>query len=231
MSRRRVPAHRSILECPFHSDEAVRAVTTAQHRIPDHDADGGGALRVRLQPALCPTDDQFYEFCRINRELRIERGAEGEVTIMPPAGWESARKNARITYQLEAWAMQDGTGAAADSSAGYMLPNGAVRSPDASWVSNAHLASVTAEQRSRFLPLCPDFVIELRSPADRLPALQDKMAEYIANGTSLGWLINPLNREVSVYRPGLDVERLDDPESLSGHPVMTGFELRMGEVW
>ena len=231
LSRRRVSAYRSILECPFHSDEAVRAVTTAQHRIPDNDAIVGGALRVRLQPALCPTDEQFYEFCRINRELRIERGSGGEVTIMPPAGWESARKNARITYQLEAWAMQDGTGAAADSSAGYVLPNGAVRSPDASWVNNARLASVTAEQRSRFLPLCPDFVIELRSPADRLPALQDKMAEYIANGTSLGWLIDPLNREVFVYRPGLNVERLDQPESLPGHPVMTGFELRMGEVW
>ena len=231
MSRRRVPAHRSILECPFHSDEAVRAVTTAQHRIPDHDPIAGGALRIRLQPALCPTEDQFYEFCRLNRELRIERGAEGEVTIMPPAGWENARRNAVITAQLQVWATRDGSGSTADSSAGYVLPNGAVRSPDASWVNSARLASVTAEQRSRFLPLCPDFVIELRSPADRLPALQDKMAEYITDGTSLGWLIDPLNREVFVYRPGLDVERLDEPESLSGHPVMTGFELRMGGIW
>ena len=150
---------------------------------------------------------------------------------MGPAGWESARKNAEITAQLQAWARQDGTGTAADSSAGYLLPNGAVRSPDASWVSNARLASVTAEQRSRFLPLCPDFVIELRSPADRLPALQDKMAEYIANGAVLGWLIDPSNREVFVYRPGWDVERLDEPESLSGNPVMVGFELRMGGLW
>ena len=157
----------------------MRAVTTAQHPIPDHDPIAGGALRIRLQPALCPTEDQFYEFCRLNRELRIERGAEGEVTIMPPAGWESARRNAVITAQLQVWATRDGSGTAADSSAGYVLPNGAVRSPDASWVNNAHLASVTAEQRSRFLPLCPDFVIELRSPADRLPALQDKMAEHI----------------------------------------------------
>ena len=144
MSRRRVPAHRSILECPFHSDEAVRAVTTAQHRIPDHDPVAGGALRIRLQPALCPTEDQFYEFCRLNRELRIERGAEGEVTIMPPAGWESARRNAVITAQLQVWATRDGSGTAADSSAGYVLPNGAMHSPDASWVNNARLASVTA---------------------------------------------------------------------------------------
>ena len=211
--------------------EAAQAVSTVQHRILDHDAIVGGVLRVRLQPALCPTDDQFYEFCRLNRELRIERGAEGEVTIMPPAGWESARRNAAITARLQDWATRDGSGTAADSSAGYVLPNGAVRSPDASWVSNARLASITAEQRSRFPPLCPDFVIELRSPADRLPALQDNMAEYMANGASLGWLIDPLNREVFVYRPGLDVERLDAPESLSGHPVVTGFELRMGDIW
>ena len=206
-------------------------MSTAQHRILDHDAIVSGALRIRLQPALCPTDDQFYEFCRLNRELRIERDAEGEVTIMPPAGWESARRNAEITAQLQTWAREDGTGAAADSSAGYVLPNGAVRSPDASWVSNARLASVTAELRPRFLPLCPDFAIELRSPVDRLPALQDKMAEYVANGTTLGWLIDPLNREVFVYRPGLNVERLDAPESLSGHPVVTGFELRIGGIW
>ena len=206
-------------------------MSTAPQSIPDHDAIADGALRIRLQPALCPTDDQFYEFCRLNPEMRIERGAEGEVTIMAPAGWESARKNAEITFQLQAWARQDATGTAADSSAGYLLPNGAVRSPDASWVTNARLASVTAEQRSRFLPLCPDFVVELRSPADRLPALQAKMAEYMANGAALGWLIDPSNREVFVYRPGRDVERIDQPESLSGDPVMAGFTLRMSGIW
>ena len=142
---------------------------------------------------------------------------------MGPAGWESARMNAEITSRLQAWATQDGTGTAADSSAGYLLPNGAVRSPDASWVRNARLASVTAEQRSRFLPLCPDFVVELRSPADRLPALQDKMAEYIANGAVLGWLIDPSNREVFVYRPGVDVERLDRAGQPFGRSVDGGL--------
>ena len=220
-----------MLEFLIGAGEEARTVATVQHRSPGEDAIAGGALRIRLQPALCPTDDQFYEFCRINRELRIERGTEGEVTIMPPAGWESARRNAEITAQLQAWATGDGTGTAADSSAGYVLPNGAVRSPDASWVSNARLATVTEEQRSRFLPLCPDFVIELRSLADRLPALQDKMIEYMANGTTLGWLIDPVSREVFVYRPGLDVERLDEPESLSAHPVLARFELRMGDIW
>lgn len=210
--------------------ETAPAVISAPHRTSDHDAIPGGALHVRLQPALCPTDDHFYEFCRFNRELRIERDAEGKVTIMGPAGWESARMNAEITSRLQAWARQDGTGTAADSSAGYLLPNGAVRSPDASWVRNVRLASVTAEQRSRFLPLCPDFVVELRSQADRLPALQDKMAEYIANGAVLGWLIDPSNREVLVYRPGVDVERLDEPDSLSGDPLMAGFDLCMGGI-
>lgn len=206
-------------------------MTAARHRRADHGPIADGALRVRLQPALCPTDDLFYEFCRINRELRIERGAEGEVTIMPPAGWESARRNAEITSRLQAWARQDGTGPAVDSSAGYALPDGAIRSPDASWVRNARLATVTAQQRSRFLPLCPDFVIELRSPGDRLPALQDKMTEYMTNGATLGWLIDPLHREVYLYRPGPNVERLDAPERLSGHPVMAGFELRMDGIW
>ena len=125
----------------------------------------------------------------------------------------SARKNAETTTQLQVWARQGGTGTAADSSAGYLLPNGAIRSPGASWVSSARLASVTAEQRSRFLPLCADFVIELRSPADRLSVLQDKMAEYIANGAVLGWLIDPSSRELFVYRSGRDVERLDGPEA------------------
>ena len=222
---------RSMLESVIGAGEETRAVAIVQHRSPGEDAIAGGALRIRLQPALCPTDDQFYEFCRINRELRIERGTEGEVTVMPPAGWESARRNAEITAQLQAWATRDGKGVAADSSAGYALPNGAVRSPDASWVSNARLATVTEEQRSRFLPLCPDFVIELRSPADRLPALQDKMIEYVANGVALGWLIDPVNREVFVYRPGPDVERLEEPGSLSAHPVLVRFELRMGDIW
>ena len=220
-----------MLESEFCARKGAQAVATVSQRIPGDDVIGGDALRIRLQPALCPTDDQFYEFCRLNRELRMERDAEGEVTIMAPAGWESGRRNAEVTFQVQAWARRDGTGTAADSSTGYVLPNGAVRSPDASWVSNARLASVTPEQRSRFLPLCPDFVIELRSPGDRLPALQDKMAEYIANGAALGWLIDPVNREVFVYRPGREVERLVEPESLSAHAALTRFELRMGDIW
>lgn len=220
-----------MLEGGFCVGEGTEAVAAVQQRIPGDNGAGGGTLCVRLHPAMCPTDEQFYEFCRFNRELRIERGAEGEVTIMAPAGWESGRRNAEITAQLQVWAREDGTGTAADSSTGYVLPNGAVRSPDGSWVSNARLASVAPEQRSRFLPLCPDFVIELRSPGDRLPALQDKMAEYVANGAALGWLIDPMNRQVFVYRPGLNVERLDEPEGLSGYSPLAGFTLEMSDIW
>lgn len=206
-------------------------MASAQHLIQDREVPATAGLLVRLQPALCPTEDQFYEFCRINRELRIERNAEGGVSVMGPAGWETAEKNAEITFQLKGWATRDGTGRAVDSSAGYLLPNGAVRSPDASWVRNERLASVTSEQRSKFLPLCPDFAIELRSPTDGLDMLRDKMAEYMANGAELGWLIDPLNRRVFVYRPGLDVETLDAPDHVSGHPVLEGFRLELGKVW
>ena len=157
-------------------------MTVAEQSVPRHDV-AAAAMRIRLQPALCPTEGQFYEFCRLNHELRIERNAEGEVSIMPPAGWETAEKNAEITYRLRRWA-RDGTGRTADSSAGYLLPDGAIRSPDASWVGDERLASVPAERRSGFLPLCPNFVIELRSPTDRLPVLQAKMAEYLENGAA-----------------------------------------------
>ena len=206
-------------------------MASAQHRIQDRDVPATAGLLVRLQPALCPTEDQFYEFCRINRELRIERNAEGGVAVIGPAGWETAEKNAEITFQLKGWETRNGTGRAVDSSAGYLLPNGAIRSPDASWVRNERLASITPEQRSKFLPLCPDFVIELRSPTDGLATLQDKMAEYMANGTELGWLIDPLNRQVFVYRRGLDVEVLDTPDHVSGHPLLEGFHLELGKVW
>lgn len=189
-----------------------------------------GAIVVRLQGALCPTDEQFYEFCRLNNELRIERDGTGDVSIMPPAGWETAAKNAEITHQLQDWARMDGTGRAADSSAGYVLPNGAVRSPDASWVSNERLAALSEDQKTRFLPICPDFVIELRSATDPLPQLKAKMAEYLACGAVLGWLIDPANRQVVVYRPQLPAEELDSPTSVSGDPELPGFRLQLADV-
>ena len=188
------------------------------------------AVLLRLPPDLHLTDDQFYEFCRLNRELRIERTAQGGLVIMAPAGGDSSDKNAEITMQLRLWAKRDGTGGTFDSSGGFLLPNGATRSPDASWVNHDRLAALTAEERAKFLPLCPDFVIELRSPTDGLSALQDKMREYMENGAQLGWLIDLLGGQVFVYRPGAPVERLKEPESVSADPVLPGFRLELGEI-
>ena len=196
-----------------------------------HDDSIAPGMLVRLRPALCPTEDDFYEFCRINADLRIERNADGGITIMEPAGWGTGTKNARITSQLTVWAIADGTGEAGDSSTGYRLPNGAVREPDASWVSNERLAATTPEERLKFLPLCPDFAIELSSPTDRLGNLKAKMAEYVANGAKLGWLIDPIQRQVFVYRPGSEVETLDAPDEVSGEPLLKGFRLRTEQLW
>ena len=195
----------------------------AKYRIEDREQYFAEGLLIRLQPALCPTEDQFFEFCRINRDLRIERNADGGVLVMEPAGWDTGDRNAELTCQLRNWATKDGTGRAVDSSAGYRLPNEAIRSPDASWVRNERLATVTAEERTKFLPLCPDFAVELRSPTDRFRRLKKKMAEYIANGAKLAWLIDPYDRQVHIYRPDSVVEVLDNPETVSGEEVLPGF--------
>ena len=193
-------------------------------------AANGSALLVRLPPPLSLTDDRFFEFCRLNRELRIERTAGGELSIMAPAGGDSSDRNAEITFQLRRWAKRDGTGRTFDSSGGFRLPNGAVRSPDASWVSSARLAVLTEEQRAGFIPLCPDFVVELRSSSDSLPVLQDKMREYMDNGARLGWLIDPSGGKVFVYRPDSAPEQLAAPASVSADPVLPGFRLEMDEI-
>ena len=190
----------------------------------------GSALLVRFPPALRLTDDRFYEFCRLNRELRIERTAGGELSILAPTGGDSSDRNAEIAFQLRRWAKRDGTGRTFDSSGGFRLPNGAVRSPDASWLGNARLAALTGEQRERFIPLCPDFVVELRSPSDGLSPLHDKMREYIENGARLGWLIDPPGGQVFVYRPDAPPERLEAPAGVSADAVLPGFRLETDEI-
>lgn len=150
---------------------------------------------------------------------------------MPPTGTETGDRDSEINMQLRLWAKRDGTGVAFGSSTGFILPNGAVRSPDASWVVRSRWTSLTAEQRRRFAPLCPDFVVELRSPSDSLRALQDKMQEYMNNWARLGWLIDPEQRRVYVYRPGASVQELENPEKVSGEPVLPGFVLDLREVW
>lgn len=191
----------------------------------------GFPLIVHLWPVLELTDEQFYEFCQINRDLRIERTARGEVVIMPPAGWKTSERNSEIGMQLRIWAKREGTGVVTDSSGGFVLPNGATRSPDAAWITHARLAALTAEQRDKFLPLCPDFALELRSPTDTLTALQAKMQEYLNNGARLGLLIDPMQRRVYVYRPQAPVECLENPDAVAGDPVLPGFILDLRDIW
>lgn len=204
--------------------------TLTQERIAPADL-GHPPLIVQMEPVVNMTEDQFFEFCQINRDLRIERNAEGELIIMPPAGSGTSARNAEITMQLRLWAKQNGEGTTFDSSGGFRFPSGAVRSPDAAWVRHERLNAVSPEQREKFLPLCPDFVIELRSPTDSLLALQEKMQEYLDNGAQLGWLIDPAQRRVSIYRPQASVQALDNPETLSGDPVLAGFVLSLREIW
>ena len=191
----------------------------------------GLPLLVSFPKVLQLSEDELVEFCQLNRDLRIELTAEGRLSIMPPTGFDTGDQNAEISHQLRGWAKRDASGRSVDSSGGYRLANGAVRSPDASWVRDDRLATLPPEARKRFLPLCPDFVVELRSPSDRLATVQAKMDEYMENGARLGWLIDPSDRTVYVYRPGGAVERLRAPASVSGEDVLPGFELLLGEVW
>ncbi len=188
-------------------------------------------LLVQMAPAVSMTDEQFFRFCAQNRDLRIERTANGQILIMAPAGGATGARNSDITMQLTRWAKEDGTGVAFDSSARFNLPNKASRAPDAAWVRRERLAELTPEEKEKFLPLCPDFVIELRSPSDRLHAVRDKMQEYMENGARLGWLIDPVERQVFVYRPEAPVEHLEDPERIAGDPVLPGFTLDLTTIW
>ena len=186
---------------------------------------------LQFSPFVEMDDDRFFEFCQANRDYRIERNSKGEIIIMPPTGWETGNKNAEITIQLGNWAKQDGRGKSADSSAGYKMPNGATVSPDASWILNERLKTVPSAKRRKFLPLAPDFVIELRSESDSLPKLEEKMREYIENGVALGWLIDATEKKIYVYRPNAEIEVLENPAEISGEPLLQGFVLNLKEIW
>jgi Uma2 family endonuclease len=176
-------------------------------------------------------DDQFFEFCQVNNELRIEKTALGDCEIMAPTGGETGWLNSGLTAQLYNWATQEGNGIVFDSSGGFILPSGAIRSPDAAWVKKSRLANLTHEQKKKFLPLCPDFVIELKSPSDNLKTLQAKMQEYIDNGANLGWLIDPDAKQVFVYQPQKAVLCVDNPELLTADALLKGFKLDMQRLW
>jgi Uma2 family endonuclease len=184
------------------------------------------ALVLNLSPTIDLTDEQFFQLCQNNRNLRLERTAVGELMIMPPTGWRSGNRNSKINQRLSNWADVDGTGLVFDSSTGFKLPNNADRSPDAAWVRRDRLEALNPSP-DRFLPLAPDFVVELRSATDSLETLQGKMQEYLDCGVRLGWLINPQNRQVEIYRLGQNVEVLESPNSLSGEDVLIGFVLEL----
>ncbi len=188
-------------------------------------------LVLRFRPVIDLTEEQFLAFCAINGDLRIERTAQGEFVIMSPVSTRSGRREGRLFAQLDAWAELDGTGEAFGPSTGFTLPNGAIRSPDASWIPKTRLAQLPAEELEKFAHLCPDFVAEIRSASDNLSTVQEKMEEYIANGAGLGWLIEPYSRRAFVYRPGQPPEELHNPDTLSGDPVLPGFVLRLGPIW
>ena len=168
---------------------------------------------------------------QLNPELRLERTAQGELLVMPPTGGETSKRNFDLIVAIGVWARQDNSGIAFDSSGGFILPNSALRSPDVAWIKRSRLEGLTAEQKRKFIPLCPDFVLELRSPTDSLRALQGKMQEYIDNGAQLGWLIDPEAKRVYVYRPDSPVECLERPAEISADPVLAGFVLDLRTFW
>jgi len=177
------------------------------------------------------THEQFEQLCRKYRKLRLELTSTGELIVMPPTGAETARLNFNLLCQLGVWSRQNGTGICFSEAAGFILPNGAIRAPDAAWVKREKWDRLTDQQKKRFAPWCPDFVMELSSPSRRLSELHNKMVEFMQNGASLGWLIDPFKRQVYVYRPNAEVIILDNPESVSADPLLPGFELNLTELW
>jgi Uma2 family endonuclease len=176
-------------------------------------------------------DDEFFDFCRRHKELRIEMEKDGEIIIMPPTGSETGIKNFKLTGMFWAWVEKDGSGEGFDSSTGFVLPNGAKRSPDLSWMTLEKWNAIPKAKRKKFAPVCPDFVVELLSETDNLSKLKDKMEEYVENGARLGWLIDAAKRKVYVYRPNEEVETLENPSEISGEPLLQGFVLNLKKIW
>jgi Uma2 family endonuclease len=186
---------------------------------------------LQMLPNMIMTDDQFFDFCQLNRHFRIERNQIGDLFIMSPTGSETEERNFNLIVQLGIWTKQDGTGVGFGSSGGFTLPNGAVRSPDAAWIKRTKWEIIPADKRKKFAPICPEFVVELRSENDSLSTLKEKMQEYIDNGTQLAWLIDRKQRKVFIYRPNCGVEELDNPQTLTGEDILPGFVLDLSEIW
>lgn len=192
------------------------------------------SARMRLDFESGPdkmSPEEFWQFCADNDKLRAELTKEGDVIIMPPTGFETGELNLELGFQLVRWAKKDKTGIVTDSGAAYVLPNGAVKAPDAAWTLKSRVDTFDKEQRQKFLPLCPDFVLELRSPSDTLLEQTAKMDEWIENGARLAWLVDPKTKRVHIYRPGGKPEILENPSKVSGEDVLPGFELDLMQIW
>jgi Uma2 family endonuclease len=186
---------------------------------------------LRLPDSIEMDSDRFFDFCQINRDLRIEKNATGEMIIMPPTGGETGKRNFRLTTEIGIWTKQDGTGIGFDSSTGFTLPNGAIRSPDVAWIKKERWEAIEPEKRRKFPPICPDFVIELKSATDSLKTLQEKMREYIENGVLLGFLLDSERKQAYIYRQNAEVERVENPATLSGETILRGFTLDLKQIW
>ncbi|MBL8205479.1 MAG: Uma2 family endonuclease [Blastocatellia bacterium] len=176
------------------------------------------------------TDDDFFALCQQNRNLRIEMTKEGDMIVMMPTGGEGGNRNYNLIVEFGIWAKQDGTGVGFDSSTGFKLPNGAKRSPDLSWIQRKRWTRVPKKLRKKFPPICPDFVVELRSETDDLEVVQAKMEEYLENGAQLGWLLDPLEKKVHIYRPNEKVKLLNRPKTISGEPLLQGLKLKLAGI-
>jgi len=185
------------------------------------------ALTLNLQPTLEVNDQEFEQICQANRDLRLERSLRGELIIMAPTGGETGERNSSLNGQLWLWNFQAKLGVVFDSSTGFKLPSGAIRSPDVAWLRTERWQALSAEQKREYIPLCPDFIIELRSATDDLRDIQAKMREYMENGLRLGWLINPEARTVEIYRQDQAIQMLQSPRNLSGEEVLVGFSLNL----
>ena len=175
--------------------------------------------------------DEFYDFCMRHEDLNLELSSEGDLIIVPPTGGKTGNRNSKLNLRFGLWAENDGTGLTFDSSSMFSLPNGAKRSPDLCWIKKERWEALSEKEQEKFSPICPDFVVELRSPSDSLKRLQKKMEEYVENGAQLGWLLDPSTRRVYVYRPGAELEVLEDPETVSGEPLLRGFALDVRALW
>ncbi len=188
-------------------------------------------LPARLNPGPPISDDELLRFCRENEPLRVERDKNGELIIMSPTWSETSSKNSYINYQLMKWAEEMNSGIVFDSNGGFILPDGSMRAADAAWISWRRWNGLADADRKGFAKTCPQFVIELRSSSDRLTDAQEKMEQWIANGAEVAWLIDPIDRAVTIYRPGTESEHHANPSSVQGTGPIAGFELVLARVW